>query len=357
MSNTDANTPDPRHRLRLGTRGSALARAQAQLVADELERRHPDVRVEVVICKTTGDRLAGVPLHEIGGKGLFTKELEQALLDGEIDAAVHSMKDVPVTMPLVDQAELVIAAVPARQDPRDALVSRTAWRLDQLPHAAHVGTGSLRRRCQLLALRPDLAVEPLRGNIDTRLRKLYRGEYDAIVLALAGLRRSGLYDRSEMTAISAAQVLPAAGQGALALQARRADVRTCRMLAAMNDPATAACVTLERGVVAALEADCHAPIGALATIASGLVRVRAVIGGRDGQPGVVRADASAPADDAGAALVAVVRSLLDQGAAELLAGETRAVTAVAAAYVAREAYVSRMAAMVKQEARRVTHAG
>jgi hydroxymethylbilane synthase len=321
MSDTDDNGGAGRRpTLRLGTRGSPLARAQAGWVANALERTHPGLRVELVICKTTGDRRAGVPLHEIGGKGLFTKELEERLLDGEIDVAVHSMKDVPVTMPLVPQDGLVIAAVPAREDPRDALVSRTAWRVEGLKRGARVATGSLRRRSQLLAVRPDLIVVPLRGNIDTRLRKLHRGEFDAVVLALAGLRRGGLYDRAEMTAICASQVLPAAGQGALALQARRADAATCALLAPLNDATTAACVTLERAVIAALGADCHSPVGALATIADGKVRLRAAVGARGGEVPVVRADATAPVDDPGSALMGVLRLLEAQGAAELLAG-------------------------------------
>src|SRR5687768_18563534 len=170
--------PDPT--LRLGTRGSLLARTQSMLVADALERAHLGLKIEMHIVKTTGDQITDRPLHEAGGKGLFTKELEQALLAGEIDFAVHSYKDVPVTMPLVDQADLVIAAVPTREDPRDVLVSRKAKRLADLPPGARVGTGSLRRACQIVHARPDVVIEPVRGNIDTRLRKLTEGHYDAI---------------------------------------------------------------------------------------------------------------------------------------------------------------------------------
>src|SRR5687768_14549647 len=166
--------------LRLGTRGSLLARTQSQLVADDLMLRHPGLRVELVIVRTSGDRITDRPLHEFGGKGLFTKELEQALLAGEVDFAVHSFKDVPVTMPLVDTSGLTIAAVPAREDPRDVLVSRKAKRLADLPPGARVGTGSLRRACQIVHARPDVVIEPVRGNIDTRLRKLTEGHYDAI---------------------------------------------------------------------------------------------------------------------------------------------------------------------------------
>lgn len=180
--------------LRLGTRGSRLARMQSQWVADELERLHPGLRVAMEIITTTGDQIADRPLHEAGGKGLFIRELELALLDGRIDLAVHSYKDVPVTMPLVAQEKLVIAATPVREDPRDVMISTRAASLADLPAGSRVATGSLRRRCQLLAAHPTLNIVPVRGNIDTRLNKLAAGDYDAMVLALAGLRRGGLYD-------------------------------------------------------------------------------------------------------------------------------------------------------------------
>jgi hydroxymethylbilane synthase len=199
--------------LRLGTRGSLLARTQSMMVADLLERANPGVRVEMRIIRTTGDVVVDRPLHDVGGKGLFTKELEQALLAGEIDFAVHSFKDVPVTMPLVDQSDLLVAAVPAREDPRDVLVSRAAKYIEDLPQGARVGTGSLRRRCQLIQLRPDLLVEPVRGNIDTRMRKMQEGQYDAVVLALAGVKRTELFDPEFMNPIAPEQMLPAAGQG------------------------------------------------------------------------------------------------------------------------------------------------
>src|SRR5688500_3592950 len=203
--------------LRLGTRGSLLARTQSMLVAHDLERAHPGLRVELRIFKTSGDRIADRPLHEFGGKGLFTKELEQALLAGEIDFAVHSFKDVPVTMPLVDTTDLAIAAVPERESPFDVLVSADARKVQELPQGARVGTGSRRRRCQLLAARPDLAVEAVRGNIDTRLRKWREGQFRAIVLAAAGLRRARLFDESAMAILDdPAVMLPAPGQGALA---------------------------------------------------------------------------------------------------------------------------------------------
>ncbi len=186
--------------------------AQSQLVANDLRSRFPGLRVELIIFKTTGDQISDRPLHEFGGKGLFTKELEQALLNRQVDFVVHSFKDVPVTMPLVATDNLVIAATPLREDPRDVLVSRGGSRsLADLPQGARVGTGSLRRRCQILAIRPDLRVEGLRGNIDTRIRKLRDGDYDAVILATAGVIRAGLFDPASMSPLD--ELLSAPGQG------------------------------------------------------------------------------------------------------------------------------------------------
>ncbi len=248
--------------LRLGTRGSLLARTQSELVAEQLRRLHPHLQVQLQIVKTTGDRIADRPLHELGGKGLFTKELELSLLNGEIDFAVHSYKDVPVTMPLVDGSGLVIAATPIREDARDVLVAGAGIRsLMDLPPGATVGTGSLRRRCQLLHHRPDLKILALRGNIDTRLGRQRDGSMDAVVLAAAGLRRAGLFDASTMIELPIEQMVPAAGQGALALQCRADDARARELLRPMNDPATEHCVSVEREVIRLLNADCHSPIG------------------------------------------------------------------------------------------------
>lgn len=225
--------------LRLGARGSLLSREQSKMVARQLEAAHPGLRVELVIISTSGDRIQDRPLHEFGGKGLFTKELELALLRGEIDFAVHSYKDVPVTMPLVDTAQLMIAAVPAREDPRDVLASPRAKSLADLPTGAKVGTSSLRRQAQVLATRPDLTVQPIRGNVDTRLRKLASGEYDAAILAYAGVKRAGLFDAATMTILTCSEMVPAAGQGALALQCRAGDDRVRSLLAAIDDAHTA----------------------------------------------------------------------------------------------------------------------
>jgi hydroxymethylbilane synthase len=279
-------------KLRLGSRGSLLALAQSNLVARELMRLHPGLGVDLFQIKTSGDRITDRPLHEAGGKGLFTKELEQALLRDQIDFAVHSFKDVPITMPLVDPRDLVTASVPRREDPREVLISLCANSIQGLPEGARVGTGSLRRRSQLLAARPDLKIEPIRGNIDTRLQKLRRGEYDAIFLAAAGLARAGLFDGAIMSPIEVEQLLPAPAQGALSLQCRRGDQRTQEVLAAMNDPISAACVALERKVVEVLQGDCHSPIAALATAereGEG-VRLRVAVAEVGGDPPVRWAD-------------------------------------------------------------------
>jgi uroporphyrinogen III methyltransferase/synthase len=304
--------------LRLGTRGSMLARMQSQRIADEIESRHPTVKVELIIRKTTGDIIQDRPLHEAGGKGLFVKELELALLANEIDFAVHSLKDVPVTMPLVDQAELVIAAYPKREDPRDVLVSRIAKTIAELPQGARVGTGSLRRMAQLLHLRPDLKIEGLRGNIDTRIRKCLDGEYEAIILAMAGVRRSGLFDDSTMTAIPVDELVPSAGQGALALQCRANDAATRELLENLNDHDTALCVRTERAVVLALQGDCASPIGALAQVNSCRIEVTAVVAAAGGKLPVITAKADAPVDRSQRALDELIASLLKQGANNLL---------------------------------------
>jgi len=296
--------------LRLGTRASLLARTQSGHVAKALENAHPGLRVELIFIKTTGDRMVDQSLADAGGKGLFTKELELALLAGEIDFAVHSFKDVPVTMPLVDQADLVIASVPVREDYRDCFVSRIAKSLNDIPPAARVGTGSLRRRCQILQHRADLQVQPLRGNVDTRLRKLETGEHDAIILALAGLKRLAKYEPAWMTPIDPAILLPAAGQGALALQCRRDDKSTRDLLAALNHADTAEAVAAERAVVLELGGDCHSPIAALARIEGNRLTLDAALGQRDGNPPVRRATASSDRPKSGEAVHAVCQQLL-----------------------------------------------
>jgi hydroxymethylbilane synthase len=306
--------------LRLGTRGSLLAKTQSQLIASALEKLHKDAGlvVELVIFKTQGDTIQNKPLHEFGGKGVFTQELERALLSNAIDFAVHSFKDVPVTMPLVDQSDLTFAAVPVREDPRDVLVSHKAKAIAELPPGAKIGTGSLRRRCQLLHHRPDLVIEPVRGNIDTRLRKLRDGHFDAIVLAAAGLRRTGLFDETEMVMIDVNEILPAPGQGALAIQCRRNDQRMLDLLAPINHSDSQTCVIAERGIVQALNGDCHSPIAALATIDAEKLLLRVAVGARDGQPPLLSASATAGISNAPDAVASVIETLKAQGVMQLL---------------------------------------
>jgi hydroxymethylbilane synthase len=293
---------------------------QSQSILNALKSRHPALAIEMVLIQTTGDRITDKPLHDAGGKGLFTKEIELAMLAGQIDIAVHSYKDVPVTMPLVNQADLVIAAVPPREDPRDVLVSSQAKRISELKPGAKVGTGSLRRRCQILAQRPDAHVELIRGNIDTRLRKFRSGEFDAIFLALAGLQRCELFDPAEMTPLDFDQMLPAAGQGALALQCRRDDDNARQLLQSLHSPSDAACVDLERAVVAALGGDCHSPIAALATLGGNELSLKVAVGARDGNPPVIRAQAVGNKIDTAPLLKEVLASLDRQGAQTLLHG-------------------------------------
>jgi len=301
--------------LRLGTRGSLLARAQSQHVAARLMQQYPRVHVELVIVTTTGDRVQDQPLHELGGKGVFTKELEQALLDGRIDFAVHSYKDVPVTMPLVDQGNLIVAAVPKREVALDAIVSTKARSIKELPRGAKVGTSSLRRRAQVLELRPDVIVEDIRGNIDTRIRKTLAGEFDATILATAGLKRAGLFDPRVMQTLT--EFLPAAGQAALAIQCRRDDACTRELLATLNHANSAIAVEIERAVVARLNGDCHSPIAAHATIAGEQASLDVAVAARDGRPPIIRVHRDGMI---GQIVDETIKQLLDLGADKLLRG-------------------------------------
>lgn len=247
--------------LRVGSRGSALAVAQTRQVIADLQGRWPGLRVELVTITTRGDLTLEVPLHEVGGKGLFVKEIEEALLGGNIDLAVHSCKDLPAELP----AGLGLAAYPRRADARDALISRAGLSLDDLPPGACVGTSSLRRVFQLRHLRPDLRIEPLRGNVDTRLRKLREGRYDAIVLAAAGLGRLGLAGQvTEL--LDPARFIPAVAQGALALEARVEDRWTWDVAGALNDPDTATTVGAERAFLDRVQGGCQVPAGAHARL-------------------------------------------------------------------------------------------
>jgi hydroxymethylbilane synthase len=251
------------HPPRIGTRGSALALRQTALVRNRLAAAHPDLAapgaVEIVTIRTTGDRVQDRLLAEIGGKGLFAKEIEEALITGRIDLAVHSLKDLETWLP----DGLVVACVLPRDDPRDALVSATGASLASLPKGARVGTASLRRQAQLLRHRPDLAIVPIRGNVNTRIRKMEAGEVDAVTLALCGLGRLDL--RGRATEILPREVmLPAVGQGALAIECRSADAKARGLVEPLHDPISAACVFAERAMLAALDGSCRTPIAGLA---------------------------------------------------------------------------------------------
>jgi hydroxymethylbilane synthase len=271
--------------LVIASRGSQLALWQARWVESQLTALDHQVRIEII--KTTGDKITDVPLAKVGTKGLFTMEIEEALLDGSADIAVHSLKDVPTELP----AGLVIAAVPEREDPRDAIVGST---LAGLAEGARVGTSSLRRAAQLRKLRPDLAVETIRGNVDTRLRKLDEGQFDAIVLAAAGLKRLGWADRIAEI-LDPSRMCSAVGQGALAIETR-AEGAGFNAVQPLDHPATHAATDAERGVLASLGGGCQVPIGAYATVNAGRVHVYALVASPDGAE-IVCGEAEGPVDE------------------------------------------------------------
>ena len=282
--------------LRIGTRGSAMALYQANLVRDRLVAAHRDLAapgaVDIVVIRTTGDRVQNRLLAEIGGKGLFTKEIEEALLDRRIDLAVHSLKDMETILP----AGLAIVCVPPRDDPRDALVSRDGAGLAALPKGARIGTASLRRRAQLLRHRSDLDIRPIRGNVDTRLGKLAAGEIDGLVVALSGLARlDRLSAVSEVIPLEV--MLPAVGQGALAVEARADDSELRELLSPLHDAATANCVAAERAMLAALDGSCRTPIAGHAELAGNRLHLRAMLLAPDGSS-ERHAEDSAPLVDA-----------------------------------------------------------
>jgi hydroxymethylbilane synthase len=300
-------------RARLGSRGSPLALWQARHVASRLGELWPGLSVDITIIKTEGDRRTDVPLTASNGKGVFVKEIEDALLHGTIDLAVHSLKDLPTDTP----AGLTLGAIPKRHDARDALVCRAASRVPDLPPGALVATGSPRRQCQLLRARPDLRFTLVRGNVDTRIRKLDSGEFDALILAVAGIERLGL-TQAPFTPIPFSLCLPAPGQGALAIETRADDPSTLRHVEPLNDPAAAACVAAERGFLAALGAGCLAPAGALAAIDRGALVLDAMVGSPDGRRHV-RDRIQGAQEEAAALGGALARRLLDAGGAAILA--------------------------------------
>jgi len=297
--------------LRLGTRGSALALWQAEWVATQL--RAIGCPVDLVRIQTSGD-VTSQPLQAVGGQGLFTKELQRALQDGRIDLAVHSLKDLPT-----EPAEnLALAAVPRRESNRDVMVSAVSPALDQLPPAARVGTGSRRRKSQLLHFRSDLQVSEIRGNVDTRLRKLDAGQYEAIVLAEAGLKRLGWSHR--VTQVLPPEImLPAIGQGALGIETRASDQATRRWVEQLNDAESFLSVQAERALLAELRAGCLAPVGAWGRVVDGRLLLDGAVLSADGRERIRASDSGTPADAASLG-VQVARTLLAQGAAALIAG-------------------------------------
>lgn len=300
--------------LVIGTRGSALAIAQSEWVAAALRRAAPGQAVRLVRIRTTGDRLAEGPLAAAGGKGLFVKEIEEALLDGRIDLAVHSLKDVPAELP----PGLTLGAFPEREDPRDVLVSNSGATLDRLPEGAVLGTGSLRRQAQVRGLRPDLKVLPIRGNVDTRLRKLEAGQVDAVILAAAGLKRLGLAGRVTEF-LPADRMVPAIGQGALAIELPQRDLSSDvgAAVRALDHAATRAAVTAERAFLRRLGGDCHTPVAAHARFDGGRLALTGIVASPDGAQ-IVRGQVhGAPAE--GEALgAALAEDLLARGARAIL---------------------------------------
>ncbi len=299
--------------IRIATRKSALALWQAEFVKAKLALHHPQLTVELLPMSSRGDKILDVPLTKVGGKGLFVKELEQALLAGDADIAVHSMKDVPMTFP----QGLSLGVICQREDPRDALVSNRFSSLETLPGGAVVGTSSLRRQCQLLARRPDLEVQFLRGNVNTRLAKLDAGDYDAIILAAAGLLRLNMAERIS-DYITPELCLPAGGQGAVGIECRTEDTATLQLLSTLAHPATSQCVQAERAMNQRLEGGCQVPIAAYAIHRTpDTLWLRGLVGSPDGKQLLVD-DIEGPATEAGIMGIALAERLLAAGAAEIL---------------------------------------
>lgn len=298
--------------LTIGTRGSALALWQTERVAAELKRLNPGIEIVIEKIRTRGDIIHDVPLARIGGKGLFVKEIENALLEGKIDLAVHSLKDVPTTLP----EGLTIGAVLAREDARDALVSRLNLPLAQLPAGARLGTSSLRRTAQLRAYRPDFRIVSLRGNVDTRLRKAMSEDYEAVVLAAAGLHRLGHADRITEI-LSPDVIMPAVGQGALAVEVRADDEAAHSLVALLNDPKAQMCTRAERSFLKRLGGGCQVPIAAYGLIEDEALTLRGLVASVDGRQ-VVRGQKTGRPDQAEELGKALAEELLAQGARELL---------------------------------------
>ncbi len=298
--------------IRIATRKSPLALWQAEHVAERLRQAHPGLTVELVKMVTQGDKILDTPLAKVGGKGLFVKELEQGMMEGRADIAVHSMKDVPMDLP----EGFVLGAVLSREDPRDAFVSNRYAALDELPEGAVVGTSSLRRQCQLRAARPDLDIRDLRGNVGTRLGKLDAGDYDAIVLACAGLKRLGLGERITQ-ALAPEQSLPAVGQGAVGIECRADDAAVRDLIAPLDDPDTAVRVHAERAMNHRLEGGCQVPIAGYAELERGVLLLRGLVGSVDGRE-VIRGDIAGRPEDAELLGRTLAEDLLTRGADRIL---------------------------------------
>lgn len=298
--------------IRIATRKSPLAMWQAEFVKAELEQAHPGLVVELLPMVTKGDIILDTPLAKVGGKGLFVKELEIAMLEGRADIAVHSMKDVPVEFP----EGLGLVTICEREDPRDAFVSNHYDSIDDLPQGAIVGTSSLRRQCQLRSQRPDLIVNDLRGNVNTRLRKLDEGQYDAIILAAAGLKRLKMEARIR-SEIAPETSLPAVGQGAVGIECRLNDQRVRQLLAPLNHQPTATRVLCERAMNNRLQGGCQVPIGSYSELQNDTIWLRALVGEPDGSV-IVRAEISGPITDAEQLGETLADELLANGAKEIL---------------------------------------
>ena len=300
------------HKIIIGSRRSQLALWQANWVKSELERLYSNVDINIRVITTSGDKIQDVPLAKIGGKGLFVKEIEEALLVKEIDLAVHSMKDMPIELP----AELVVSVITKRESPLDALISKNGETLANLPQGATIGTSSLRRSSQLLKYRVDFEIHPLRGNVDTRLRKVKEGNYDAIILASAGLNRLGWasYITEE---ISDEVLLPAMGQGALGIETRLDDAKTYDLISALNHEQTNYAVTAERSLVGRLDGGCQVPIGAYAKIDDNLITLMGLVASLDGKM-IYRSENVGPVGDAINIGQELGSKLLKMGANEIL---------------------------------------
>lgn len=301
-----------KNKFTIATRGSMLALWQANHIKGSIEKEHPDIEIELLKIKTTGDKIQDVPLAQVGGKGLFVKEIEEALMDGRADLAVHSLKDVPTDLP----HGLGLAAITRREDARDALIARGNESIMTLPQGATIGSSSLRRQCQLLKVRPDFNIISLRGNLDTRIKKVETGKFDAIILAAAGMKRLGWSDRvSEY--ISTDLMLPAIGQGALGIETRIGDRNTNDLISFLNHTETASAVRAERSLLKRLEGGCQVPIAAYGEVHDSVISLRGLVGSLDGKT-LIKDKISGDMSEPEALGIALAEMLLDSGAGEIL---------------------------------------